>query len=108
MHSRRAGGAGDGCGQRGAEQSASDLTCMHLWPQVRERVSAWADLGAPEEVLDMISYGVRPRLVSYCAPYDEGSLQLHGEQLAAWHVLRDKYLRLGAIVNEGRQHTLGE
>jgi hypothetical protein len=100
VHNVWAGGADDGEGKRGAEQLAYQMTYMQHWARVRQRVNAWAQLGTPQEVLDMITHGVKPRMITYCAPYDEGALQLHGEQLDAWHVLRDKYLRLGAIVRD--------
>jgi Reverse transcriptase (RNA-dependent DNA polymerase) len=60
----------------------------------------WADLGASEEVLNIIQHGVVPQMVSECLPYDMGSLTLEGVELQAWLELEHKYLSMGAFVRD--------
>lgn len=70
------------------------------WVRVRNQAHIWEALGASQDVLQLIREGVRPTMLKSCAPYDMGSLWVHGSELDAWHELEERYLQLGAIVRD--------
>lgn len=69
-----------------------------VWSRPRAAAPQWAAFGASPRVLRWIRRGVRPRLTRRVEPFNLGELLItDAAQLAAWHELRDEYLRKGAI-----------